>query len=171
MRAPAAAWQLVAVLLMLTVSGCGFHLRSYDVGSNIASAHVAADPRNPLETPLKLALRQAGVAEADNPADAAVVVTLLDSRRQRRNVTVSSQARVAEYETVLAVRYQVTDAQGNELVPAQWVERERVFRVNPENIVGNSEEQALLEREMQNDLVQQILRTLNAVAERRADAG
>ena len=32
-----------------------------------------------------------------------------------------------------------------------------------DNIVGSSEEQALLVREMQTDLVQQILRALNAV--------
>lgn len=155
----------VALLLplLLLASACGFHLRTWDVGTTVQSAWVSADPRNPMERPLERALRQAGVAQAPSPEAAEVVVELLDSRRDRRSITVSGQARAAEYETILGVRYRVTDGQGNVLVPEQWLERERVFRVDRDNIVGSSEEQALLEREMQNDLVQQILRTLNAV--------
>jgi LPS-assembly lipoprotein len=161
---------VVVVLLALLAGGCGFHLRTWDIGSSIEAAHVVSNPRNPLEAPLRLALRQAGVAEAGSAADATVVVELLDSRRDRRSITVSGQGRAAEYETILGVRYRVTDGRGSELVEPQWLERERVFRVDRDNIIGSSEEQALLEREMQNDLVQQILRALNTVAAGLADA-
>jgi LPS-assembly lipoprotein len=89
-----------------------------------------------------------------------VVISLLEERRERRSVSVSSQARAAEYELSLGVRFLVTDGDGRELVPEQWLERQRVFRIDRDNIVGSSEEQALLEREMQSDLVQQVLRTL-----------
>lgn len=163
----------VAVVTMLGLglaAGCGFHLRSWDIGSSIEAAHVISDPRNPLEAPLRRALRQAGVAESDTAADATLVVELLDSRRDRRSITVSGQGRAAEYETTLGVRYRVTGPQGDELVEPQWLERQRVFRIDRDNIVGSSEEQALLEREMQNDLVQQILRALNTVAAGMSDA-
>ena len=160
----------VGVLMSALATGCGFHLRTWDVGTSVESAYVSADARNPLRAPLERALRQAGVTEAEGADGAEVVVELLDSRHDRRSITVSNQARAAEYETTLAVRYRVTDGQGRELVPDQWLERQRVFRVDRDNIVGSSEEQALLEREMQNDLVQQILRALNAVGA-QADAG
>ena len=39
----------------------------------------------------------------------------------------------------------------------------RVYTVDRNNIVGSSEEQALLQREMVEDLVQQIIRGVNAV--------
>jgi len=162
---------LAGVAVLALAAGCGFHLRTWDVGTSIASAFVSADARNPLQAPLERALRQAGVAEAANADEAEVVVELLDSRRDRRSVSVSGLARAAEYETTLGVRYRVTDREGRELVPDQWLERERVFRVDRDNIVGSSEEQALLEREMQNDLVQQILRALSAVTAEQADAG
>lgn len=162
---------VLALPLLALAAGCGFHLRTWDIGGSIESAHVVSDPRNPLEAPLRRALRQAGVAETDTAADATLVVELLDSRRDRRSITVSGQGRAAEYETILGVRYRVTDAAGTELVAPQWLERERVFRIDRDNIVGSSEEQALLEREMQNDLVQQILRALNTVAAGAADAG
>ncbi|HEX7038033.1 MAG TPA: LPS assembly lipoprotein LptE [Pseudomonadales bacterium] len=162
-----ARWLAVAALLL---SGCGFHLRTWDVGSRIESVYVVSNPRNPLEEPLSRALRQAGVTRAASAAEAGLVVELLDSRSDRRSASVSDQARAAEYETALGVQYRVTDSEGRELIPPQWLQRERVFRVDRDNIIGSSEEQALLEREMQSDLVQQILRALSAVAAERADA-
>lgn len=164
----AAAWWLGLSALL---GGCGFHLRSYDVGTDLSSAYVASNPRNLLEQPLRDALRQAGVEEAPTAADAEVVLELLDSRQERRNVSFSGQARVAEYEAVLRVRYRIRDAAGNELAPDQWLERQRVYRVDSDNIVGSSEEQALLEQEMQRDLVQSILRTLNTVVQQRSETG
>ncbi len=156
------------VWLVAASGGCGFHLRSWDVGSSIDSVHVAANARNPMQAPLQRALQQAGVTLVDRAGDASVVVELLDSRQERRSISVSGQARAAEYESTLGVRFRIADAAGGELVPAQWLERVRVFRVDRDNLVGSSEEQALLEREMRSDLVQQILRTLNAVAAAQA---
>lgn len=158
-----ARWLAVA-LLAVVATGCGFHLRTWDLETSLESVYVVSSDRNPLAEPLRRALRQAGVAEAATASEAEVVVNLLDERRERRSVSVSSQARAAEYETTLAVLYQVSDGAGNELIPAQWVQQDRVYRVDRDNIVGSSEEQALLEREMQSDLIQQILRALNAVA-------
>lgn len=152
------------LLATLAAAGCGFQLRSWDLASNIESAYLTANARNAFEAPLRQALRQAGIAEAPTPGEATVVVTLLEDRRERRSVSVSSQARAAEYEVTVGVRFLVEDAQGRDLIPEQWLERQRVFRIDRDNIVGSSEEQALLEREMENDLVQQILRSLNAAA-------
>jgi outer membrane lipopolysaccharide assembly protein LptE/RlpB len=50
------------------------------------------------------------------------------------------------------------------LAPPTWVERERVFRIDRDNIVGSSEEQALLERELTQDLVSQLIRAMDAVS-------
>ncbi|MEQ8858715.1 MAG: LPS assembly lipoprotein LptE [Pseudomonadales bacterium] len=155
---------LFVCLLMLGSAGCGFHLRSWDVGSSVETVHVAANARNPMQAPLEQALQQAGVELVARSAGPTLVVELLDARQERRNISVSGQARAAEYEAVLGVRYRITDGAGNELIPARWLERERVFRVDRDNLVGSSEEQALLEREMRSDLVQQILRAVNAVA-------
>lgn len=162
---------VAVVCLALIVTACGFHLRSWDVGTSVTSAYVESNPRNPVKKPLEQALRQAGVAEAASSSDAEVVVELLDSRHERRNATVSGQARVAEYEVTVGVRYRITDGHGRELVPVQWLQRSRVFQVDRDNIVGNSEEQALLEREIQTDLVQQILRALNAAVTEPTGAG
>ncbi len=161
---------LLVMALACFSTACGFHLRSWDLSGDPGAVLVTAGLHNPLELPLTRALEQAGVEQAVSADEANMVVALLDTRQERRSISVSGQARAAEYQLILAVRYQITDAAGNLLVPPQWLERERVFRIDRDNIVGSSEEQALLEREMRNDLVQQILRSLNAVASEVADA-
>jgi LPS-assembly lipoprotein len=144
--------------------GCGFQLRGWDAASAVESAYLTSTPRNAFEAPLRRALRQAGIAEAASAAEAEVVVNLLEEWRDRRSVSVSPQVRAAEYEVAVAVRYSVTGPDGRELIAEQWLERQRVYRVDSDNILGTSEEQALLEREMEADLVQQIVRSLNAAA-------
>ena len=157
----------VAVLLstlLATGPGCGFHLRTWDLATSMESFYVEAERTNLIAGPLRSALLQAGVAEAQNATAAEVVVALLNAQRDRRSVSVTGQARVAEYEMTLGVQYQVFDGAGTELVAPRWARAARVYRVDRDNIVGSSEEQALLEGEMRNDLIQQIVRPLNAVS-------
>jgi LPS-assembly lipoprotein len=152
---------LAAVLF--TLAGCGFHLRGYDLPSSVASVRIETSGRNLLAEPLRRALREAGVSTSADNADA--VVELLSEERSRRSAAVTGNARVAEYQLTLGVLYRLRDGAGQETLPAQWARVERIYRLDRENLVGSSEEQALLEKEMQADLVQQILRTLTAVTQ------
>lgn len=168
--AAALRWAVV-VCLAFSVTACGFHLRTWNLSSSVSSVYVTSNPRNPIEMPLERALRQAGVAEAATSEAAGVVVDLLDFRKERSNAVVSGQGQVAEYRVTLGVRYRVVDGEGHDLVPAQWLERDRVFSIDRNNIVGSSQEQSLLEGEIQNDLVQQILRSISAAVAGQAHAG
>ena len=169
---PGGAWvRAVLVAAVLLAGGCGFHLRSWDLERSVASAYVAASPRHDLAEPMRRALRQAGIDAAGSRTDASLVIDLQDHRQERRSASVSGQARAAEYEMIYAVLYRVSDGAGNELVAPQWIERQRVYRIDRDNLVGSSEEQSLLLREMRDDIVQQILRTLSAVAARAESAG
>jgi len=150
--------------LLLTLAGCGYHLRTWELEGNVASAKITANARNPLAEPLGRALRSSGVTLVDSgPAD--VQIELLTDQRGRRSVSVTDQARAAEYETSLSVQYAVRNAAGEPLAQPQWVRTSRVYTVDRNNLVGSSEEQSLLEREMVNDLVQQVIRGLNALVQ------
>lgn len=152
------------LLGLLALAACGFQLRGTDLRSSVASAYVDAAPRHSYEVPLSLALERAGVEVLDLPSAGALIIDLIDERRSRRSISVSETAVAAEYEVIVGVRYAVRDASGRQLVEPQWLQRERVYRVDRENILGSSEERALLEQEMQNELIQQIIRTLDALA-------
>ena len=149
----------LSVLLM----SCGFQLRSYNVGSNVESYALGGNVDLAVVPPLRRTLDQAGLNQVSEGAN--LLVELLDQRRDRRSVSTTGQTRVAEYETSYGVRYRLLDAAGQELLPPTWVQRSRVYRVNRENIVGSAEEQALLEREMLQEVVGQIMRSISIVTQ------
>jgi LPS-assembly lipoprotein len=119
---------------------------------------------------MRIALERAGVEVLGSPTADALVIDLLDERRDRRSISVSESAVAAEYEVIVGVLFGVRDGAGNQLIMPQWLERERVYRADRDNILGSSEERALLEREMQNELIQQIIRSLDALATDRHGA-
>lgn len=149
--------------LCVLLTGCGFHLRTYNFSGAAESYAIVGKTRMSIAAPLRQGLQQAGLKET-SVADAALVVELLDQRRDRRSVSTAGRARAAEYETSYAVQYRILDGVGNELAPATWIERLRIYRIDRDNIVGSSEEQALLEREMLQDVVGQIIRAMDAVS-------
>ena len=157
---------ILAGLLILVATGCGFHLRTWDLEGSVETALVNASGRNSLAEPLRRALRSAGVALVETDGDADIVVDLLDERRGRRTLSVTDRARAAQYEVSLRVSYQVRrgGSSGAMLVEPRWVQASRIYRVDRNNLVGSSEEQALLEREMVTDLVQRVIRSLNAAS-------
>lgn len=155
-------------MLPVVLGACGFALRTYSFDTGVESFAVTGKTRSVIAAPLRRALSQAGVDEA--PASRAEMqVELLDQRTSRRSVSTTGQARTAEYELDYGVQYQILDASGNALLEPVWIERRRIFRFSGDNIVGSSEEQALLERELIQDLVSQIVRSMDAVSRRRAD--
>ena len=160
MIARATALCLVASL----TAGCGFRLRTWDLATTFETAAIHADRDTDLDGDLAQALRSAGVRVVE--ADADVVLQLAEQRNERRSVAVTSAGRAAEYELALQVNFGIVHGDGEELAATRLLRSERVARLDRDNIIGSSEEQALLNAEMRNDLVGQMLRTLGAIGDR-----
>lgn len=144
------------------IAGCGFHLRTWELEGSIETAKITSNLRNPVADPLGRALKSAGV-DVVGSGKADITIELVSDRISRRAVSVTNQARAAEYQTTLTVVYAIHDADGDTLASARSVRASRIYTVDRDNIVGSNEEQALLQREMVDDLVQRIIRGVNAV--------
>ncbi len=153
----------VAIAAVMLLTACGFQLRSYNLEANVQSFAISGMQRAQVATPLRQALLQLGATEGI-AAGADVVIALLDQRSERRSVSTAGQARAAEYEIDYGIQYQLLDGQGAALTDAQWIERQRIYRIDRDNIVGSSEEQNLLRREMLQDVVGQIIRAIDLVS-------
>lgn len=148
-------------IVVLLVGGCGFHLRTWDLGTALQAVHIDADASVDLDRELAQAIRSANVRLAADAADADVVVKLTRQRQNRRSAAVTA-GRAAEYEMSLSVRFAIESASGEMLTTESELTSERVARLDRDNIVGSSEEQALLVREMRADLVDRMVRVLGA---------
>ena len=153
----------VFALTLISLSGCGFELRGWDLETSIESVHVTSKPRVRLAGELRQALSQAGVRIEPRPSAAEMIVELLEERRGRRTVAVTGSARAAEYEVTISVRFAIRSG-ARVLREPVWLDASRVFVVDRDNIAGTAGEQALIEAELANDLVGQIMRALNAAA-------
>lgn len=155
-------------LLALLAPGCGFRLRRWDWAAAVQAVRVEVDRSIDLDDDLLSALRSAGVSTADGDAD--VIVALANQRDERRSVVATRSGRAAEYELSLQIEFTVFDAEGEALTPTRTLRSERVVRLDRDNIVGSSEEQALVERELRDDLIGRMMRALGALSKARAAA-
>lgn len=162
-RGAASTWCVLAVVLL--ASGCGFHLRTWDL-DGLARVYLAADASVSLSRDLTRALEGSGVIVVRDRADAEVVVRLSGERQLRRGASVTGGARVAEYEMGLVVSFGAEDGEGEVLVPTRTMRAERTYRLDIDNLIGSREEETLIVRELRADLVQRVVRSLGRVAER-----
>jgi LPS-assembly lipoprotein len=154
---------LLLIALVSVLAGCGFQLQgSADSVAVLTTLDVSATQTyGELVTNVERTLTQQGIAV--NPEGGADYrLHLLGERATRRSVSTTNQVSVAEYVLLLAVDFELFDRAGDRLLPLTTISVERVYSFDRGSFVGSSEEEALLSREMQADIIQQILRRLEA---------
>lgn len=158
---------LFGISVML-LSGCGFQLRSWQLDGKVESILIANNTKSSrLASDLGRAIEQAGVSlltREDTGRTPDLQVQLLKTTNNRRSVSVGGDARATEYELSLAVNYGILDADNTEVSEPRWIRVQRSYRINRNNLMGTNEEENILQREMRADVVQQILRAINQVA-------
>jgi LPS-assembly lipoprotein len=154
------ARMLLALCLVTTLAGCGFHLRGA-VNLPFSSLYVNVSNASQFGHELKRALRASDVRLTDNPKEAAATLSILSELREREILSLGGQGRVREYQLRYRVAYQVTDAKRVITPPTQIVLR-RDISFNDAEVLAKESEEALLYRDMQLDAVQQLLRRLEA---------
>lgn len=168
---------LGSMLMVWVLAGCGFHLRGNELSANFETVYLSSASAITIERQLARSLGFAGVDVVTDRVAADVVIDLTAQRDARRSISVTERARTAEYEISLEISYRILarespDADGEPvetlLVKDRSIRVARTYRLDRNNIVGSSEEQALLRGEMEQDLVQQILRSLDTATRNRA---
>jgi LPS-assembly lipoprotein len=148
------------------LAGCGFHLRqapnfafaSLYLGAGEGSG-VGNELRRNLESTDTLRL----LDRRDPPATADVVLDLLDEHREKVIVARSSSGQVREFQLRSRIRFRLRTPQGRELIPETELAQQRDISFNESAVLAKEAEENLLYRDMQTDLVQQLIRRLAAV--------
>lgn len=151
---------LLALCLVTTLAGCGFHLRGA-VNLPFPSLYVNVSNASQFGHELKRALRASDVRLTDNAKDAAATLSIMSELRERQILSLGGQGRVREYQLRYRVAYQVTDAK-RVITPPTEIMLKRDISFNDAEVLAKESEEALLYRDMQLDAVQQLLRRLEA---------
>ena len=152
----------LAALGGAAAAGCGFQLRQplrFGFGS-IALTGFA--PRSPLEAELRTALLPR-VRVVDDPARAEIVLHALSDARERGVVASTTAAQVREMQLRVKFNFRVNTPGGRELVPRVDLLLTRSLSYTETQALAKQDESVELYREMQSDVVSQVLRRLAAV--------
>jgi LPS-assembly lipoprotein len=153
----AAACAIAAALL----AGCGFHLRGQQ---SLPFESIYIPGTNPLAVELRRNVNAASKTKVvDNPKLAQAVVGFTEETRDKVILTFTSAGKVNEYRLRYTVGFRVTDSNGTQVyLPTSKILLTRDMSYNDAQVIAKENEEALLYRDMQTDMVQQILRRLVA---------
>jgi LPS-assembly lipoprotein len=144
-------------------AGCGFQLRGAYV-LPYESLYLSLPDYSEIGANLKRAIRASGSTKlADNPEDAQARFVPTADAREKVILSLSGTGRVRELRLRYRYGYRVVDDKGRDLVPAGEIELTRDMTYDDSNVLSKEQEEVLLWRDMQNDLVQQLMRRLAAV--------
>jgi len=147
--------------LALAAAGCGFHLRG-DVHYPFASVYVNAAAVSPMAAELRRTLEGGGTTVAETAKDAQVTLDLSNVVDGKDVLSLSGGGRVREYALSKRATIAVHDGEGRDWLPAAEIVVRRSYSFNESEVLAREAQEAKLYREMQTDVVQQILRRLQS---------
>ena len=155
-----------AVAFASLLAGCGFHLRKEaQLPAVMQRVHIEiADPSSSLAKDLVKALPRSGAQVVDK-VEAGVAVMKFSANALSTDVlSVGGTARANEYALRYHVEFTVEDASGTAILPKQTIELTREFTFDATQALGVASETDLLGQELERDMVQTILRRLEALS-------
>lgn len=154
---PAPAIALLAALL----AGCGFQLRgAYTLPYE--SLYIAVPDYSVIGAGLKRAIRNTSTRIAESAGDAQASFQPAGEARTSTILALSSAGRVREKRLAYRYIYRIVDRQGRDLILPVSVELFRDITYADSDVLAKTQEEDLLWQDMENDLVQQLMRRLSA---------
>jgi LPS-assembly lipoprotein len=153
--------RIVVLILALSLAACGFQLRG-DITVPFKDLYIAAPANSAIGADLKKKLAvQTPISSDATKADGRI--TISEESRDRIILSLSGAGRVREYQLKLRVAYNVTDSKGAVLIPRTEMNLTRIMSYDDAFVLAKAQEEVLLYRDMDNDVVQQILRRVALV--------
>lgn len=149
------------VVLLLFLAGCGFRLRGtaevpfQTVHVPGATSGIALDLKRNIQAGTRARV-------VDDPKTAEAVLQFTEETRQKEILSLTGTGRVREFQLRYRVGFRVHDGKGADYVPPSTIQLTRDVTFNDAEILAKEQEEQLLFRDMQTDMVQQIMRRLAA---------
>ena len=151
-------------LTSLLLGGCGFKLRGAQTYT-FQTLAIMPNPGGQLAIELRRSFASSVRVLASNEpiSQAQVVLDILQEQREKTVVGVNSSGQVREFQLRIRVKFRIRTPQGKELVPDAEILQQRDITFNESAVLAKENEEVTLYRDMQTDIVQQLLRRLATV--------
>ena len=161
MRAPLRGALAPVLALLVALGACGFQLRGtaelpfetlYIPG---ATGGIGLDLKRNVQSGTRTRV-------VDDPKTTQAVLQFTEDVREKNILSLSGTGRVREFQLRYRVGFRVHDGKGGEYLPPSQIILTRDFTFNDTDVLSKEQEEAQIFREMQADMVQQILRRIAA---------
>jgi len=152
----------LSFLLALLLAGCGFQLRG---NAELPFKTIYMPPSNQPGVALDLRRNiQAGThtTVVDDPKNAEAILEFTQDSRDKVILSLAASGRVIEFELHYRVSFRVRDNKGGEFVPASTIFLKRAVTFNDSEVLAKEKEDQQIYRSMEADMVQLIMRRLEA---------
>jgi LPS-assembly lipoprotein len=149
----------VALALCAALGACGFQLRGTaslpfeKLYMPSAAGGIALDLKRNIQSGTNTKV-------VDDPKTADALLEFSQEARDKQILSLGTNGRVREYQLRYLVGFRVHDNKGGEFLPLNQVVLTRDVTFNDSDVLSKESEEQLLYRDMQNDMVQQIMRRL-----------
>lgn len=151
------------LLAVLSVSACGWRLQgAYEFPPVMAQTWlVTANPHTEFIRGLTRGLEAGDVTLVADPTAASATLHILVDRSGQRVLSVSTSGRAREYQVYYQVVYELRSADAV-LIPRRELELTRNYLFDEADLLAKNREGEVLREALQQDMVRQVLRQLNA---------
>jgi LPS-assembly lipoprotein len=155
---------VLSVAIALSLAGCGFELRK---APEFAFQSIAVPATGAVATELRRTLASAGTVKVlpatAKPDEAQVILDILSENREKVVVGINASGQVREFQLRSRLHFRLRTPKGRELIPDTELLQQRDVSFNESAVLAKESEEGLLYRDMQTDLVQQLMRRIAAV--------
>lgn len=151
------------LLLALSLTACGFHLRgNIPLSEGVKNMYVIA-PEGTFKDMLEEVLTSAGARLATTKAGADVILNVTKASSDRTVGTLDERGKASSFNLTFSVTYTLDDPDGNFIRKVTNVVETRRYSFDPDFVVESESEELELQKSMEQDVVLRIVRQLSTI--------
>ena len=153
--------KLIALLMLLIISSCGFHMRGM---TEISFKTISLEGKELRFTKnLKKVLNSNKVAIVSSTENPELRVELLSEESEKRILSLSGQGLVREFEIFYRVRYRVKTIDSEIWSQENIIETRKDFTYSDSNLIGKEEEERQLNEAMHNEAITNLFNQIQLI--------
>ena len=153
--------KLIALLMLLIISSCGFHMRGM---TEISYKTISLEGKElSFIKDLKKVLNRNKVAIVSSTENPELRIELLSEESEKRILSLSGQGLVREFEIFYRVRYRVKTIDSEIWSQENIIETRKDFTYSDSNLIGKEEEERQLNEAMHNEAITNLFNQIQLI--------
>ena len=153
--------KLIAILLLLVITSCGFHLRGM---TEISYKTISLEGKElSLTKNLKKILNTNKVAIVSSTENPELRVEFLSEESEKRILSLSGQGLVREFEIFYRVRYRIKASDSEIWSQENIIETRKDFTYSDSNLIGKEEEERQLNEAMRIEAITSLFNQIQVI--------